>query len=143
LGEIELWASAVGINATITLDSCVQAGLRQPTPGSEVVFPYGATPIFPVYGDLDLSAAIGAQKALVFLKVRPSFLTAIAFRKNGSATAMSRLYGGAEFWRTVEGDNLHCALIIVPCDENGVVEWTGEGGASEAEVTVLGYIPAL
>ena len=144
LGEIELWASAVGINATITLDSYVQAGLRQPTPGSEVVFPYGATPIFPAYGDLDLSAAVGAQKALVFLKVRISFLSWVTFRKNGSATQMSRMYGGANYWRTVDGDNLHCALIIVACDENGVAEWTGDNAvATDAEVTVLGYIPAL
>ena len=144
LGEIELWASAVGINATITLDSYVQAGLYQPAPGSEVVFAYGATPIFPAYGDLDLSAAVGAQKALVFLKVRLKFLAWVAFRPNGSATTMARLYGGAEYWRTTDGDDLHCALIITACDENGVVEWTGDNAvATEAEVTVLGYIPAL
>jgi hypothetical protein len=135
-GEIDLWASAEGSRAKITLDSFVQAGFKLPAAGQEIVFAYGVTPA--AYADLDLSAAIGKQKSLVFLKVRVQNATYATFRKNGSTTLMSLLWGGMNFARFADGDNNHCGVVIVACDAAGVVEWQGDGSAA---VTVLGYIP--
>lgn len=144
-GLIDLNASAAGSSADINLRVFVPlgGGLYLPTPGSEVVFPYGASPT--VETDLDLSAAVGAQKALVFMKAVNAQYVYCGFEKKGNPLTMPTTYSGVAFFRSVTAGT-RAGLIVVPCDADGFVRWiTGHsgGGLAEVGVTVLGYIPTL
>jgi len=143
-GLIDFNADVAGSSADVNLRSFVSlgGGFYLPTPGSEVVFPYGVSPT--VETDLDLSAAVGAQKALVFMKALNSQYAHCGFKKKGGALSIPTAYSGVAFFRTVTAVT-RTGLIVVPCDANGFARWiTGTtAGPANVGVTVLGYIPTL
>jgi hypothetical protein len=92
---------------------------------------------------LDLSSIVGNNKALVLLKQKYSSGTArsVGYKKNGE----SKDCVTAEFLNLQGACNV--ALIdasraggfIVSTDENGIIEFSAVGGASDYEVSVLCY----
>ncbi|MBA7523835.1 hypothetical protein ES705_15969 [subsurface metagenome] len=92
--------------------------------------------------DLDLSAVVGANYALVILKVNlQNTNTSVAFRKNGDtdehfdSIGITTGIGAALFQPSDIG--LH-VIVVVLTDSGGIIEWKGEGLATT--VDVIGFI---
>ena len=94
--------------------------------------------------DLDLSGTVGANAALVLIKLQNTTATdmrAVAFRKNGDTD---------EFWGPGQDDSASgCALVnilmtfhlvlLVATDNAGKIEWKAEIGAA-ATIDIIAYI---
>lgn len=133
--------TAAGVQTTAVMHSYVKlgSGLLVPEVDKAVVQAWGNTPTD--WTNLDLSDAIGAQKSLVFLKVKANQYAALMTRADGSSLA-GGLYTGVQYGRNVEeGDR--CFLVIVNCNGSGVIEIHGSStsGTAQHEITVLGWIP--
>jgi hypothetical protein len=143
-GNVDFYADINTTQSRITMDSFAQLGqgFLLPNAGQEIVFPSGLSPT--VLTDLDLSPAIGAQAALVFLKAKSVVVdTSVMFRRNGEVISAVAPNAGVQFFRNEHSANV-CGLVIVACDEAGLVEWCASttGSPAQHEITVLGYIPA-
>lgn len=91
--------------------------------------------------DLDLSAVVGGNPALVLLKViTATSARQTAFRKNGDT---DEFYGAAtNAFGVALGDPtnaVHC-VYLVATDATGIVEWIQEGAAQTTVIDVIGYI---
>ena len=83
--------------------------------------------------DLDLSAVVGSQKALVVLKIDPVSGGWYKFRPNGDTEDYT---AGVSSTNGVSIGNTQAALIIVYTDAAGIVEWISNIGANNAEVFI-------
>lgn len=89
------------------------------------------------YTDLDLSAVVGAKQRVVILKITSSNLCYGSFRQNGDAgTYGTTSWLGASRFEVNSGNS---AIVIVPTDTAGVVEWIASAGAASTTVNVLAY----
>lgn len=87
--------------------------------------------------DLDLSAVVGSNPAMVLLKTFKNTQKSVAFRKNGDA---DEYYSPGNFSVACldpVGDVF--GVMLVTTDNNGVVEWITET-ASTYTVDVMAYI---
>jgi len=140
-GTLQIYSELGTGQADIELLAYVDTnnGWTDPIVGEEIVFPAASAPT--TYTDLDLSDAIGIQRAFVVLKVRQTGGTTSAgqfrFRENGTSYDHE---GGAYSSGCVDFKSNRAGMVIVPCDENGVIEWEGDL-AKTIEITVIGYIP--
>jgi len=89
------------------------------------------------FTDLDLSAVVGANYALVYLRVFAASDTQVVFRTNGEAQTVNyNANGGVTY---CHGNNT-AAYLIVETDSAGIVEWCANAGVAGYTVTVAGYI---
>ena len=85
------------------------------------VFALGAAPN--AWTDLDLSAVVGSNLALVLLKVQLTNTSTIAFRQNGDAEEhYSTVHYGANIAKST-GAYSDYTLVVVHTDNAGKVEW--------------------
>ena len=94
--------------------------------------------------DLNLSSVVGANVALVILKVQHGFGTskAMAFRKNGDtdehySTAAVELGSGAAL---VDSSNAYHQIVVVVTDSGGIIEWKTEEATDNTTVDVIAYV---
>jgi hypothetical protein len=93
--------------------------------------------------DLDLSGAVGSNKAFVFLRQEHSSGTArsVGYRRNG----LTKTYNSADDANTSDGcseatiDGNGVGGFLTSTDENGLVEFSALDGANDYKVKVLAY----
>ena len=99
-----------------------------------------ATPGASAWTDLDLSAVVGANLALVVLKVTAGNNCQWAFRKNGDAdefySAGVVMVGCAKAYTTVGLFD----VVLVATDATGIIEWEASAGVANATIDVMAYI---
>lgn len=119
------------------VDSSVATGLLQYS-GTQVFS--GSMPTS--YADLDLSATIGANRALVNLVFVPDVLCSIQVRTNGvtktqgynNGTAWG---GGVTLGSVSSGNELHLSVMT---DSSGIIEWDSDSaGSGGTTVTLESY----
>jgi len=122
-------------------------GINNPPAGAALtvgeVVAFGPTTSPADWTDLDLSAIVGANAALVILRVGSTNQTGqiYSFRKNGDTT---------EYHTTSATQIVHCASveivqavyyeIVVLTDNNGIIEWRANSATPNTTVTVMGFI---
>jgi len=91
--------------------------------------------------DLDLSGTIGANTALVLLKIiqNGAVVRTVAFRKNGDT---DEFYLASTSIGCALGDtaSTNHAVFLVATDSSGVIEWITEGDSQPATIDVMAYI---
>lgn len=94
------------------------------------------------FADLNLSATIGTNRALVFLKVTPDAAAYIIFRENGDTTTIGYQGENSGGWGA-SGAYIRAgesAYLCVTTDTSGVVEWDSNvAGSGGTIVQVLCY----
>lgn len=88
--------------------------------------------------DLDLSAVVGSNAALVFLKVycgTPSRYT--AFRKNGDTDDYSHHQESAAHFASISSG---FGIVVVPTDTDGVIEWEMDTATASVTIDVVAYL---
>ena len=100
------------------------------------------TPNPAAWTELDLSAYVGANRALVVLKALNNEAAAkinFAVRPNGDA---SNFWAGSCNDAAHKADILEQTAIIVVCetDAAGIIEWFAEDVGLDLDITLLGYI---
>jgi len=89
--------------------------------------------------DLDLSAVVGSNKALVILAIDKDLGSGVfACRKNGDTRAYydDNAVGGCNLVDTTNADN----YTVVLTDNSGIIEWRVSYGPDIYKLYVLGYI---
>lgn len=82
--------------------------------------------------DLDLSAIVGANLALVIIKIHNTVSQyTYAFRKNGDADEYYVINAPTGGLSITDTNNVH-SLVMVPTDAGGIIEWRGENAAAIA-----------
>lgn len=85
------------------------------------------------YTDLDLSAKVGSNSALVILKVATNHAGGhtLAFRRNGDSSTFA----------TVSITDAISSYVTVPTDSSGIIEWIRTSGANGTiTINLEGYI---
>jgi hypothetical protein len=92
--------------------------------------------------DLNLAGTIGANSALVMLKLGPgSAARTVAFRKNGDTDEHYKVcstYGIGTCLSDCQTDAY--IVFLVPTDASGIVEWMMEASAVSVTLDVIAYI---
>jgi len=100
-----------------------------------------ATPGVSAWTDLDLSAVVGANPALVLLKVQAGAGCQWAVRKNGDTdeffSAGAEMIGAAKGYTAAAN---HFDVLIVATDAAGIIEWEASAGVAAATIDVMAYI---
>ena len=92
------------------------------------------------FTDLNLSAIVGANKALVLIKVTNGVgsTRGVCFRLNGDAEpTVGQRTGCSALYNTANS----IGYIITATDANGIVEWTGDSVSQTTTLDVVAFIP--
>ena len=92
-----------------------------------------------VWTDADLSATVGAQSKMVFLKMcntDPSVTDTYAVRTNGD-TSTYIYTAGTQGTGTLPAGS--CSTALVKTDSSGIIEWTHGTNNNELTITLLSY----
>ena len=95
------------------------------------------------FTDLDLSAVVGSNKALVFLKVKNTDGVDEAyysFRTNGDSESIGYNFASPGGCTMAEVDTGNIVYIVVMTDASGIIEWDCDANQSDTQITVLAYI---
>jgi len=113
------------------------AGFAKLTVAETEVHPDGAGPS--AWTDLDLSSAVGANYALVMLRISCTDASGIHayFRQNGDASEMGK-EGAASTGDAILANGTS-AYVILPTDSGGIIEWKLHA-ALTCVVDVIAYI---
>ena len=115
----------------ITVANLMAAGTVLTVAETEVY--NAAAPV--AFTDLDLNAVVGANAALVMLKVVCSAGTIFHFRRNGDADDRSPTYDIG----TAVGEAAEFGVVLVETDAAGIVEWYKDDDDT-VTVDVIAYI---
>jgi hypothetical protein len=144
-GAFELGLSAATSTVTYSDLSHVLkgAGMDVPASGTATVFQAAAPPL--AYTDLDLSSAVGAQRAAVVLKVRhgsdgTATSTDFAFRPKGKAGSWRNASINANGIQSALMAQDSSALAVALTDADGIVEWISIPSAGTSNSTALSVV---
>jgi hypothetical protein len=135
LGQVEYAADvAATVNVNVTLRGYTEVQLD-----NTVVFSAAAPPT--TWTDLN----VGQASTLVVLKVRRTGNTSgvsFVFRQNGDTLSYptTGTNPGGPIAAFLAATTNKTALIVVPTDSNGYVEWLASTAANNLEVTLVGYL---
>lgn len=97
------------------------------------------------FQDLDLSSVTGSNAALVYLKVKSSTTTIVAFRPNGHtdgvsySTLQALLDDGGCSIGGIHTNN-YVVYITTVTDSSGIVEWTAGSTSPTITISMVGYV---
>jgi len=115
-------------------------------PGPGFILVVAETPVFNgnspgvvAWTDLDLSAVVGAQPALVLIKIAGS-VSDYHVRKNGDADDFTGAIASAWGCASSRGDAVQHTVLLVATDDAGVIEWKASIINTPVQIDIIGYV---
>jgi len=138
-GQAEIRNDEIAVGAAIALAKLASQPWSVLTIAKTEVFS-GNSPNPSAWTDLNINAVVGANVALVILAVKCADGSYLAVRQNGDTDEYFRAHTAAFGAGFLAGSTNVYAVLVVPTNASGVIEWKAQTVDSPVVINVIAYL---